>query len=112
MYANQLRPELSAEHLSALAQTALPQWGGTVMDKTFETLIQQGRQVGLHEGLLAGLHEALSLGIELKFGAAGQDLLPRLKRVTDIAALRRLRQSLPGVGSLAEFGRLLAREGG
>lgn len=128
IYANQLRPELSAKHLAALAQEALPQWGETVMDKTFESLIQQGRkvgllegwqeglqegrQVGLNEGLMEGLHEALALGIELKFGAAGLELLPHLKRITDIAALRRLRQALPGVGSLAEFGRLLAREGG
>ena len=85
------------------------------MDKTFERLIQQGRQVGRQEGLSEGHHvglqEAVALGIESKFGAAGLRLLPQVERIGDLARLRRLLRELPRLQSVEQLRRLLV-EGG
>ena len=128
IYTNQLHPQLGADRLHAMVRQALPQPGDVVMDKTFERLIQQGRQVGWTEGLsegrqaglaeglqqgteqgrLAGLQEAVATGIESRFGPAGLRLLPQVQRIRDLAQLRRLLQELPRLQSVDQLGRFLA----
>lgn len=128
IYTNQLHPQLGADRLHAMVRQAMSQPGDVVMDKTFERLIQQGRQVGWTEGLsegrqaglaeglqqgteqgrLAGLQEAVAMGIESRFGAAGLRLLPQVQRIRDLAQLRRLLQELPRLQSVDQLGRFLA----
>lgn len=134
IYANQIRPQLSNERLQDLVHSALPLPGGAVMDKTFERLIQQGyqagfaegRQIGMmearqstllegradgeEEGLSFGLQEGIALGIEIKFGTEGLLLLPRVRRIHDLATLRMLREELPRLQSLDQLRLLLAKE--
>ena len=44
----------------------------------------EGRQEGLSEGLLAGIE----LALKLKFGPAGQEIIPEIRRLTGLALIR------------------------
>ena len=69
LYANQVHADLTAERLGRLVSAALPDLGGTVMDKTFEKLIEEGmrkgREVGEQRGLLEGIREGERRGHEI-----------------------------------------------
>jgi hypothetical protein len=65
--------------------------------------LEQGRKEGLQQGLRQGLQQALVLGLKLKFGPSGKKLLPRIKRIEDIAVLETLQSSLAKAATLDEF---------
>jgi predicted transposase YdaD len=51
---------------------------------------EEGRQLGRQEGLLKGI----ALGLKLKFGAAGEALLPEISRIEDATLLEAILRSL------------------
>jgi flagellar biosynthesis/type III secretory pathway protein FliH len=68
---------------------------------------QQGLEQGRQEGLQAGLVEGLALARELKFGSRGKRLLSRLRKIDDVAALKKLQQKLRTAASLDVFRKAL-----
>ena len=54
------------------------------------------------EELLAGIE----LGLELKFGAAGLQLMPEISQLTDVEKLRAIRQAIKTAGSPEELRRV------
>jgi len=60
---------------------------------------QEGEQIGMRQGLLA----AMELGLELKFGAAGLQLLPALHRVQDLTVMRALYEGIKAAQSVDEM---------
>jgi hypothetical protein len=69
--------------------------------------IQEGRQEGIQEGERLGLQRGIAVALELKFGAAGLELLPELLAVQDVATLRAVQDGLRTANSLAEVRSLL-----
>lgn len=78
------------------------------MEKGMEKGLEKGERIGERKGLLAGLETAL----ELRFGAAGLELLPDLQRVDDVALLATILQTLKQATSLADVRKLLAPTNG
>ena len=69
----------------------------------FVTIAERfGREEGLREGLLAGIE----IGLNLRFGASGQELLPEIQRVADVDQLTTILHSIQTVSSPAELRRL------
>ncbi len=64
---------------------------------------QEGRQEGRQEGLLEGLLEGISLGLKLKFGEAGQTLLPEIEAIQDVSLLKTILKALESVSTLEEL---------
>jgi hypothetical protein len=60
-------------------------------------------------GMEKELLEAIESGLEIRFGTEGRKLLPRARKVKDIAKLRRLRNALFAAESIGEVKRLLPR---
>ena len=75
--------------------TAAEQW----MERGKEQGIVIGKQEGERNGLLA----AIELGLELKFGATGLQLLPAINHLTDLDVLRALYKGVKVAQSLAEL---------
>jgi hypothetical protein len=71
--------------------------------------MDKGLEIGREEGLAKGLLEAIASGLEIRFGAEGRKLLPRARKVKDIARLRRLRDALFTAESIQEVKRILPR---
>jgi len=65
--------------------------------------LKQGEAKGLEIGERRGLLEALALGLELRFGAPGLAVLPRVKKIGDMDRLRKLVAMLRTATSLDEF---------
>ena len=68
----------------------------------------EGLKEGLKEGLREGLLEAIELGLELRFGKAALQVVPRVREVADVSRLRELKAALTRVGSIGEFESVLA----
>lgn len=71
---------------------------------------EQGQKEGEEQGLRQGILEAIELGLELRFGKERFEVLARVKEITAHDRLRKLKEAIPEVQSLEEFGGLLSKE--
>ncbi len=79
--------------------------------------MREGLLKGRHEGLLEGMREGLLNGIglvlEVRFGAQGMKLLPRLQKVQDVDTLQRVMDLLRRRDTtLEDLERFIAEYGG
>ncbi len=74
-------------------------WYQEILNKGRQEGLQEGRQEGLREGLLA----AIELGLELKFGSSGLELMPEISQIQDVDVLRAIQEALRIINSLDEL---------
>lgn len=77
-----------------LRQQSLEEGREEGREEGLEQGLERGREEGREEGLVQGLHSALKLGLELKFGAAGLELLPEITQIKQLAVLEVLHEAL------------------
>lgn len=94
--------KVDAQELQDAVETAFQ--GGNLMG----TIAQSWMEQGLEQGLLEGME----LALELKFGESGLALLPELRRIEDVAALRALRDGIRTANSPEELRRFFATHKG
>jgi hypothetical protein len=61
--------------------------------------IEKGRQEGLREGLIA----AIELGLELKFGSEGLQLLTKISQIQDLEILEAIKARIKTANNLREI---------
>ena len=65
--------------------------------------IQQGIQEGIQEGIQQGLIGAIKLGLELKFGSEGLEILPEITPIRDLELLETIKEGIKTANTLAEL---------
>ncbi len=66
---------------------------------------RRAKKDGIREGLLEGIE----LGLELRFGKEGLDLMPRVRAVASVEGLRELKMAVRDSAGLQAFAAALAR---
>lgn len=69
--------------------------------------ISQGREEGLQKGMFLGMREAIDLGLKLKFGMEGLQLMPEIEKITAIEKLRLIKEAIEIAGDLQEIRKIL-----
>ena len=69
----------------------------------YQEILQQGQQQGQQQGLKQGLLSGIALGLELKFGAAGLELMPEIRVLSDVERLMAIQEGIKTVNSLEEL---------
>ncbi|MFN4259660.1 MAG: hypothetical protein ACK4RK_10195 [Gemmataceae bacterium] len=76
-------------------------------DKYLQEGLAKGRQEGWQEGQLEALREGVAVALELKFGAAGLQMVPALASITEADKLHTLLRAIKTAQSLDELHSLL-----
>ncbi len=97
---NELEPLLAFFASFVLSSPLVQQimrWDMAVLQESpwYQQILNEGRR----EELLSGIE----LGLELKFGAEGLQLMPEISQITDLDVLRTIREGLRTMNSLEEI---------
>jgi hypothetical protein len=78
------------------------------IEEGFQKGIQQGIQQGIRQGILEGLLEAIEIGIGLKFGAQGINLMPSIRQIKDLERLRAIKEAVKIAKSIEEIRQVIS----
>ena len=110
-YVSQSGRNVTAADIQQAVVTVFPEEGAVLMATAAEQWMERGKELGKQEGIVIGKQEgerngllaAIELGLELKFGATGLQLLPAIYHVTDLDVLRALYKGVKAAQRLAEL---------
>ncbi|MBF0320644.1 MAG: hypothetical protein HQL01_12665 [Nitrospirae bacterium] len=69
----------------------------------FKKGLLEGKQKGLLEGKQRGLLEGIELGLELKYGSAGLELMDMVRAISTVDKLEEFKNLIRKAGSLDEL---------
>jgi predicted transposase YdaD len=78
-------------------------WYQEILQKGVEQGLQQGLQQGREQALRQGQLSAVALGLELKFGTEGLQLMPEIEQIEDVATLEAIVQGIKTLNTLDEL---------
>lgn len=87
------------EELEAIFWQEVQQYQQEKQMPYISSLERIAKQEGLREGLLSGI----DLGLELKFGSEGLELLPEIAKIENVEVLKKIQAGLKTVSTLAEL---------
>lgn len=78
-------------------------WYNEILEEGTEIGIQRGIQRGIQQGIQQEILSSIELGLDLKFGDAGLQLMPEIREIQDRELLKEIRESLRSVQTLNEL---------
>lgn len=108
---SQLEP-LLAFFASFVLSTNLVQqimrWDMAVLQESpwYQEILNKGRVEGKIEGKIEELHSGIELGLELKFGSEGLQLMPSIYQISDLNILKSIQQGIRTMNTLDELRRI------
>ena len=82
-------------------------WYNEILKEGTDLGIQQGIQQGIEQGIRQGIEqevlESIELGLELKFGNEGLQLLPEITEIRNLETLKKIRTALRNFQSIKEL---------
>jgi flagellar biosynthesis/type III secretory pathway protein FliH len=75
----------------------------TLAEKFIQEGIQKGIQQGIQQGIRQGLTEAIEMGLQLRFGAEGYRLMPKIYKIEDVPALRSVKDAVRSMKNIDEI---------
>jgi predicted transposase YdaD len=76
----------------------LMRWDMAILRESpwYNEILKEGTDLGIRQEILEGIE----LGLELKFGAEGLELLPEIRQIQELETLKQIRSSLRTVASI------------
>ncbi len=65
----------------------------------YQQILREGEERGMRQGMLSGIE----LGLELKFGTVGLELMPEISQISDLERLRAIQEGIKTVNTLEEL---------
>lgn len=69
----------------------------------YQEILNKGRVEGRVEGKIEELHSGIELGLELKFGSEGLQLMPAIYQISDLNILKSIQQGIRTMNTLDEL---------
>ena len=89
---------MTATDLKKMVEDNLSVDQGEMIMTLAEKYIQQGIQQGIRQGLI----EAIEMGLQLRFGAEGYRLMPKIYKIEDVHALRAVKDAVRSMKNIGE----------
>ena len=93
---------------SSLVQQIM-RWDMTVLRESpwYNEILKEGTDLGIQQGIQQGIEQevlgSIELGLELKFGDEGLQLLPEITEIRNLETLKKIRAALRNVQSIEEL---------
>jgi predicted transposase YdaD len=76
----------------------------------YQEILQEGQQRGIQQGMRRGLLSGIALGLDLKFGSAGLQLLPEIREIENVERLEAIAEAIKTVSTLDELRQIYRTE--
>ncbi len=93
---------------SAIVQSIMG-WNMAVLQESpwYQQICRESEEIGEQRGEQRGIISAIELGLELKFGAEGLELMQTVSQIDDLEKLKTIRNAIKSARTLDELRQLI-----